>query len=199
MLKCIAVSAAIAAMGCGNSGEPNTFGYLEVEDHTVISTNATPLRVRGPAELTLIGPYNYIKTTDAGVDFKVSLASFVGPGTVVSIPAERLAEPDGSLDYSKLPRASWPTDAFGILASTCMSMTHEQAEQLPESTGVHWVLKAGFQPEGEFAVHSVIRASEDGDDEISIEIITRVNSCEDAAAVGNAIDRIRRSLTIERA
>lgn len=185
----LVLSALLGLFRCA-AADTREFSYLEVDEHAVATTNETALVIRGPDRFRVTGPHDFIKTV-GDLTFEVSLASFVAPDVVVSVPAERLITEDERLDYSRLPKAAWPDETFRTLTSTCTTMTREQAEQLPEQTGVQWVLDAGFDPEGSFAVESTIKASADGRDEVSVEIIARVLDCEDSSEVEAEITRVR--------
>lgn len=197
-IACFALfAAALVPAACGKSNEAPPFSHLEVQGNSVIVTNGTPLKISGPGSFKLIGPHHFTKKTDSGLTFEVSLASYVSPDVLVSVPAERQVPPHGDLNYGNLPPAAWPDDTFHTLSSTCTHLTRKQVEQLPESTGAQWVLDAGFEPEGDFAIKSTIKSSADGNDEVSIEIIARVESCEDASAVSAAIERVRSEFKVK--
>lgn len=172
-------------------------GLLRIDGRTVTVTNKTPVEVTGPAEFQVVGPLQFEKDEENGWVFDVSVVSFAASDAVLSVTAERLRSPaDARLDYSDLPASDWPAGGFHELSHTCMGMTRKKAEALPENSGIHEILAAGFVPEGDFAVASAITSSKDGRDEVSIETISRVESCEDKAAVDRAIETMRGLLRV---
>jgi len=149
---------------------------------TVVTVRAPHMRVAIPAGFRVTGPHSFTKKEDNGYHFAVSLVSYVTPGQVISVVAERLVE-DVPLNYDDLAPASWPGPSFLARASGCVSMSSTAAAAMPAESGMAEILKAGFNPNGSFAFETALLLAPDRRREASIELISRVPSCDDAGSV----------------
>ncbi|OYU70818.1 MAG: hypothetical protein CFE28_12930 [Alphaproteobacteria bacterium PA2] len=148
----------------------------------VVTVRSPAMRVAAPAGFRSTGPHSFTKSEDNGYHFDVSLVSYVTPGQVISVVAERLVE-DVPLNYDDLAPASWPGPSFLARASGCVSMTSAAAAAMPAESGMAEILKAGFNPNGSFAFETALLLAPDRRHEASIELISRVPSCDDAGNV----------------
>lgn len=189
---------AIIAMSLAPAADATPpFEHLVLDGKTARVQNATRLQVSMGPGFRLTGPHHFTKTEDNRYHFEVSLLSYVAPDAVVSVAAEHLVE-DSALNYDELKPARWPDAGFLQRASGCATMTPERAAAMPAESGMQWILATGFVPNGSFAFEAALLVADNRRDEASIELIAAVPSCDDAKAVGTALDRLRERVTVTR-
>lgn len=174
-----------------------SFRHLAVQGQTVAVRNANGMTVSLPAGFRRTGPHNFNKQEDNGYHFEVSLVSYVTPRAVVSVVAERLVERT-ALNYDELAAARWPDAGFLARAKGCATLTAAQAAQMPEASGMRWIVAAGFNPQGTYAFEGDLLVTPDRRHEASIELIAQVPSCEDSAAIVTALDGLRAQVRVKR-
>jgi hypothetical protein len=174
------------------------FRHLAVKGRSVEVRNASHLLVTAPPGLRRTGPHDFTKQEDNGYHFEVTLISYVGRSQVVSVVAERLVE-QAALDYSELPPARWPDPGFLSRARGCIALTPRLAAEMPEASGMRWILAAGFVPQGSFAYEGALLVAPDKRHEASVELIAKVPSCTDQGAIDAALGTLRRQVKVVRA
>lgn len=167
---------------------------LRVDERSAM-VRSPQMTVAPPAGFRVTGPHQFSKREDNGYRFEVSLVSYVNPQEVVSVAAEHLVE-DVPLNYEDLSQAQWPNAAFLARASGCSSMTSSAADAMPAESGMSWVLQAGFDPNGSFAYETALLVATDRRHEASIELITRVASCNDPAGIEAALKSLRNRVNV---
>ena len=160
-----------------------------------VQVRSPQLTVKAPRGFRRSGPHGFVKKEDNGYNFDVSLVSFVSRREVVSVAAEHLREA-GSLNYDSLPQAKWPDPGFLARASGCAKLTLPIATAMPAESGMHWILEAGFDPNGSYAYEAALLVAPDHRHEATIEMITEVKSCDDPIAVEAARASLRNRIRV---
>ena len=176
---------------------PLGFRHLFVRGPTVQVRNLTQMAVSLPPRFRRTAPHNFTKQEENGYHFEVSLISYVAPREVVSVVAERLVE-DVALNYDSLPPARWPDSGFLARAKGCATLTAAQAAQMPEASGMRWIVAAGFVPDGTYAFEGDLLLAPDLRHEASIELIAQVASCSDPRGVDAALNALRAKVLVKR-
>lgn len=190
-------SIALASSAAILANSPPTFRHLAAHGQTARARNSTGLTVTLNPRFRPTAVHNFTKQEDNGYHFEVSLVSFVAPREAVSVVAERLVE-KSALNYTHLTAARWPDAEFLSRAKGCAVLTPEQAAQMPEASGMSWLIEAGFVPSGAFAFEGDLLVAPDRRHEVSIELVAAVDSCADSKAIDAALDALRSQIAVDR-
>ncbi len=196
--RLLAMLAGLGAFAAPAIAADAGFAHLQLRGRTITAPQANNLTVvvaKGPR---LTGPHDFTKVEENGYHFEVSLVSIVARDSVISVAGEGLVEA-GALSYDDLPAARWPDPGFLRRASGCAAMTSAQAAAMPAESGMTWIRQAGFVPDGAFAYEASLLLAPDRRHEATIELIARVKSCDDTAAVEAALKALRARVRVTRA
>jgi hypothetical protein len=173
-------SAVVAAEG---------FSYLELTPSGLKAQNGVPVEVRRPAGFTAAAPESRSDVFGKH-PYLVTLAGFLGAGEAVLVHAERVADASGASDYSALPPGGWP--GFRV-RSQCAEI---DPQDVAAEHDLKWLADHGWNPAGALALRQYFRTTDDHNNEVVVSLIVRVADCRNAAAVDEALARLKAKVEV---
>jgi hypothetical protein len=178
----------------GGDAQAPEFSFLAVVDGTLITTYRLGYRIEPAETFTRSGP-THRRAIFNDVPFEISLAAFIRQRGVVMIHAERVADGSGASDYTHFPEADWPDGRFRLKPPECFVLPPESIE------GEHdlkWLQDNGFKPSGTLHLAQYFASTDDFNEELVISFLLKVDSCDDEAANGKALEALRADISVTR-
>jgi hypothetical protein len=169
------------------------FSYISVNDNRIQTLHDIPIEISAGDGFSATEAKNR-EDVFHGAPYKISLAALIDDDSALMLHAETVADLSGASDYSNLPQADWPNEAFRSGDPVCMDIPLEATEGEHD---LEWLRDNGFEPTGAIVFAQYFATTADNNSEIVLSILVRVASCDDETDSAAIVEQFQAGITVQ--